>query len=76
MPSDLNPGRDHMKTKRITTNVMLDAKAFEALRKTAEADARSVSSLVRLIIANWYAERAPQQQRRREKRPEASASAA
>ena len=45
-----------MKTaKRVTTNVMLDARAHDALRKTAEADARSVSSLVRKIIADWYA---------------------
>jgi hypothetical protein len=66
-----------MKTaKRVTTNVMLDARAHDALRKTAEADARSVSSLVRKIIADWYAQQPmPPQQRRREKRSEASAAA-
>jgi hypothetical protein len=57
-----------MKTKSV--NMMIDVEACEALRKTAEADARSVSSLVRLIVRDWLASRklVPPQQRRREKR--------
>jgi hypothetical protein len=45
--------------KNVSVNVVIDTKAHDALRKTAEADARSVSSLLRLIIQDWYDGRTP-----------------
>jgi hypothetical protein len=55
-----------MKKIPVTVNFVCDARALDALRETAEADARSVSSLLRKIIHDWYAAREPVQRRKRE----------
>jgi hypothetical protein len=62
-----------MKRTQSSVNFQTDAVIHDMLRETAEAEARSVSSLVRKIIADWYAERTPPRQHR--KRPEASTAA-
>jgi hypothetical protein len=49
-----------MKRIPVTVNFVTDARTHDALRETAEADSRSVSSLIRMIIQRWYDERAKQ----------------
>jgi hypothetical protein len=67
--------------KRVLTSVnfQTDAAMHDALRKAARAEVRTVSSLVRKIVADWFADRGqtftPRQQRRREKRADVSATA-
>jgi hypothetical protein len=55
-----------------------DAVTHDRLRQVAEDEARSVSSLIRKIVADYFAERgqvpAPRQHRRRERGREASAA--
>jgi hypothetical protein len=62
-----------MKRTQSWVGFQTDAAIHDALRETAEAEARSVSSLIRKIINDWYAERPPQRQHR--KRAETSAAA-
>jgi hypothetical protein len=64
-----------MKRMQSSVNFQTDVAIHNALRKAAEAEGRTVSNLVRMIVKNWCDDRVPQQQRRREKRqPESSAA--
>jgi hypothetical protein len=43
-----------MKPTQTTVHFVCAVRTHDALRETAEADARSVSSLIRKIIQDWY----------------------
>jgi hypothetical protein len=60
-----------MKRTQSAVFFQTDLTIHDALRETAEAEARSVSSLVRKIVADWYSARTPPRQHR--KRPEVAA---
>jgi hypothetical protein len=62
-----------MKRTQTWVGFQTSAATHDALREIAEVEARSVSSLIRKIIADWLADRTPQRQHRR--RPETSAAA-
>jgi hypothetical protein len=68
---DLDHGTNQMKRRPCTVNFVCDLRAHDALRETAEADSRSVSSLIRKIIQTWFEEREPvQHHRKRQRQPE------
>jgi hypothetical protein len=56
-----------MKKTPVSVNFVTDVTIHDALRETAEAEARSVSSLIRLIIRDWYAQRKPPRRLRSER---------
>jgi hypothetical protein len=48
-----------MSDRRNQVSVRLDPRTIETIEKVAEAEARTVSNLVRIVLADWASGRRP-----------------